>query len=135
MMRGIQLLILIILFKVCFNGYTKETSQVQNIDNDQLFVEISKNLRCPKCENQSIFDSNSQIANDMKFKVNELINKGYSKENIYNYMISRYDNSILYDPPLTVLVIFLWTFPFLILLILLLTLLIKCRKQKLNEFT
>ena len=131
-MRGIQLLILIILFKASFNGYTKEPAKVQNIDNDRLFIEISKNLRCPKCENQSIFDSNSQIANDMKFKVNELINKGYSKENIYNYMISRYDNSILYDPPLTVLVIFLWTFPFLILLILLLTLFNKCRKQKLN---
>ena len=132
MMRVLQLLILIMLFKASFNGYTKETFQDQNIDNEKLYVEISKKLRCPKCENQSIFDSNSQIANDMKFKVNELINKGYSKEKIYNYMISRYDNAILYDPPLTVLVIFLWTFPFLMLLIFLLTLFNKCKKQKLN---
>ncbi|HHS7542512.1 TPA: cytochrome c-type biogenesis protein CcmH, partial [Salmonella enterica] len=66
---------------------------------------------CPKCQNNSIADSGSMIATDLRQKVYELIQEGKSNKEIVDYMVARYGNFVTYDPPLTPLTILLWVLP------------------------
>ena len=68
-------------------------------------------LRCPKCQNQNISDSNAELAKDMRNKTYELVQAGRSKEQVIDYMVARYGNFVRYDPPITPATIFLWLGP------------------------
>lgn len=78
---------------------------------EQRFRQLTEQLRCPKCQNNSIADSNSMIATDLRQKVYELMQEGKSKQEIIDYMVARYGNFVTYDPPLTPLTILLWVLP------------------------
>lgn len=78
---------------------------------EQQFRQLTEQLRCPKCQNNSIADSGSMIATDLRQKVYELIQEGKSNKEIVNYMVARYGNFVTYDPPLTPLTILLWVLP------------------------
>ncbi|EOC8557570.1 cytochrome c-type biogenesis protein CcmH, partial [Salmonella enterica subsp. enterica serovar Mbandaka] len=68
-------------------------------------------LRCPKCQNNSIADSNAMIATDMRRRVYDLMQEGKSRQEIIDYMVARYGNFVTYDPPLTPLTVLLWVLP------------------------
>ncbi len=74
-------------------------------------MKLTEELRCPKCQNNSIADSNSMIATDLRQKVYELMQEGKSKKEIVDYMVARYGNFVTYDPPLTPLTVLLWVLP------------------------
>lgn len=78
---------------------------------EQQFRQLTEQLRCPKCQNNSIADSNSMIAVDLRQKVYELMQEGKSQKEIIDYMVARYGNFVTYDPPLTPLTILLWVLP------------------------
>lgn len=78
---------------------------------EQQFRQLTAELRCPKCQNNSIADSNSMIATDMRQKVYELMQEGKNKQEIVDYMVARYGNFVTYDPPLTPLTVLLWLLP------------------------
>ena len=88
-----------------------DTWQFKNEAQEQAFREITSQLRCPKCQNNSIADSNAMIAADMRLKVYELQQQGQSKEQIVAYMVARYGNFVSYEPPLTAGTILLWLIP------------------------
>lgn len=78
---------------------------------EQQFYQLTAALRCPKCQNNSIADSDAMIATDMRQKVYELMQQGKSKAEIIDYMVARYGNFVTYDPPLTPLTLLLWLSP------------------------
>ncbi|HAV1788639.1 TPA: cytochrome c-type biogenesis protein CcmH [Enterobacter hormaechei subsp. xiangfangensis] len=78
--------------------------------------EITQSLRCPKCQNSSIADSDAMIADDMRRKVFELQQKGESKAQIIDYMTLRYGEFVTYQPPVTGPTLVLWLGPIFILL-------------------
>jgi cytochrome c-type biogenesis protein CcmH len=78
---------------------------------EQLFYDLSKQLRCPKCQNQNIADSNSQLAQDLRRKTYELVKQGKSEQQVIDYMVARFGNFVSYDPPLTPATLFLWLGP------------------------
>ncbi|MTH46480.1 cytochrome c-type biogenesis protein CcmH [Intestinirhabdus alba] len=78
---------------------------------EQQFRQLTEQLRCPKCQNNSIADSNSMIATDLRQKVYELMQEGKSRQEIIDYMVARYGNFVTYDPPLTPLTVLLWVMP------------------------
>ncbi|WP_411841695.1 cytochrome c-type biogenesis protein [Raoultella terrigena] len=88
-----------------------DTWQFKNEAQEQAFREVTSQLRCPKCQNNSIADSNAMIAADMRLKVYELQQQGQSKEQIVAYMVARYGNFVSYEPPLTAGTILLWLIP------------------------
>ncbi|MFK3704019.1 cytochrome c-type biogenesis protein CcmH [Klebsiella sp. NPDC088457] len=88
-----------------------DTWQFKNEAQEQAFREITSQLRCPKCQNNSIADSNAMIAADMRLKVYELMQQGQSKEQIIAYMVARYGNFVSYQPPLTAATLLLWLVP------------------------
>lgn len=85
--------------------------QFKSEEQEQTFREITSQLRCPKCQNNSIADSNAMIAADMRLKVYELMQQGESKAQIIDYMVARYGNFVSYEPPVTPGTLLLWLVP------------------------
>ncbi|MFH0265603.1 cytochrome c-type biogenesis protein [Vibrio rumoiensis] len=75
------------------------------------FQELSHTLRCPKCQNNSISDSNAELAKDLRLKVYQMTKQGKSKQEIVDYMVARYGNFVTYNPPLTPSTAVLWLAP------------------------
>ena len=75
------------------------------------FIELTKALRCPKCQNQNLADSDAMIAQDLKRKVHELILQGQSSEQIIHFMKQRYGDFVYYQPPVNPTTIWLWILP------------------------
>lgn len=80
-------------------------------EQEQAWRELTAQLRCPKCQNNSIADSNAAIATDMREKVWSLLQEGKSREEIVGYMVARYGQFVTYDPPFTVATSLLWLLP------------------------
>ena len=76
-----------------------------------LFVELTKALRCPKCQNQNLAGSDAMIANDLKRKVYQLVKEGQSQEQIIDYMKQRYGDFVYYQPPVNSMTVWLWLLP------------------------
>ena len=79
--------------------------------------EISKNIRCMVCQNQSIDDSSSPIARDLRILIRNKIEEGSRDQEIYKFLTKRYGDFILLKPPLKVNTIALWFLPFLFFII------------------
>jgi cytochrome c-type biogenesis protein CcmH len=75
------------------------------------FNALNKELRCPKCQNQNLADSNSPIAADLRREVYEMLQQGKADIEIVNFMVSRYGEFVLYRPRVSSLTYFLWFGP------------------------
>jgi cytochrome c-type biogenesis protein CcmH len=75
------------------------------------FNALNKELRCPKCQNQNLADSNSPIAADLRREVHEMLQQGKADIEIVNFMVSRYGEFVLYRPRVSSLTYFLWFGP------------------------
>lgn len=93
-----------------------DTYQFEDEAQEQQFRQLTEQLRCPKCQNNSIADSNAMIASDMRQKVYELQQQGQSKQQIVDYMVARYGHFVTYEPPLTPSTLILWLLPALFVL-------------------
>lgn len=89
--------------------------QFETVEETERFVHLAEALRCPKCQNQNLADSNSPVASDMRQKVYELMLKGQNNEEITQYMIDRYGDFVTYKPPFRPETLLLWFGPILIL--------------------
>ena len=86
-------------------------------NNSLLIDKISKNLRCLICQGQSVYDSQSDFANSVKFLINKKIEEGNSEDEIYDYLINKYGQWIVYDPELNKKNLLLWAFPLILFII------------------
>ena len=75
---------------------------------------IYKNLRCLICQGQSVADSNSEFAQTIKLVVSDQINEGKSEKEIYNFLIEKYGEWIVYKPSLNKTNFLLWFLPYLV---------------------
>jgi cytochrome c-type biogenesis protein CcmH len=80
------------------------------------FQHLTHQLRCPMCQNETLADSNAPIARDLRNQIFKLMQQGKSDDEIKQYLVARYSDYILYDPPLKPGTILLWFGPLLILL-------------------
>jgi len=101
--------------------------------NDKLKNKIYKNLRCVVCQGQTIYESNSDFAVDLKKLVEKKINNGETEQQIYSYLISRYGDWIVMTPKFNLSNVLLWIIPIGVFLIGLLTISKITRKSKLNS--
>jgi cytochrome c-type biogenesis protein CcmH len=82
----------------------------------QRYDELASVLRCPKCQNQNIAESSSPIASDLRGEIQRMLREGRSNEQIIGFMVSRYGDFVLYDPPLSSRTALLWFGPAALLL-------------------
>lgn len=95
---------------------TIDVLQFKDEAQEQQFRQLTEELRCPKCQNNSIADSDAMIAADMRQKVWTLLQEGKSRDEIVDYMVARYGQFVTYDPPFTPATSLLWLLPALALL-------------------
>ena len=78
-------------------------------------MELSDELRCLVCQNQTLADSHAELAIDLKNQVREKLASGMSNQDVINYMVERYGDFVLYRPPVKGATWLLWFGPFLLL--------------------
>jgi len=77
----------------------------------QRYRSLIEELRCPKCQNQNIADSDAPIAMDLRAQVYRMLEEGQSNEQIIDFLVSRYGDFVLYKPPVTARTLLLWYGP------------------------
>ena len=87
----------------------------ENLNNK--IKKLTLELRCMTCQNQSVYDSDSEFANDIKNIVREKFNEGLNEKEIKMFLTDRYGEYILFKPYFSLKNMLLWIFPFLILLV------------------
>jgi cytochrome c-type biogenesis protein CcmH len=107
-------------------GAFAQTESVTRLDaNGQLedptlqvrFERITKELRCLVCQNESIADSNVELASDLRRQVREMLVAGKSDEAIFKFMTDRYGEFVRFGPPLSAKTLLIWGAPFIALLL------------------
>mgnify|MGYP001433235487 CR=1 FL=1 len=111
-----KIIIIISIFLVQFfsnNVYTVEPDEILKNKQQELRARnISKNIRCMVCQNQSIDESNAPLARDLRILIREKIKEGKNNDEIYNFLTDRYGDFILLKPPLKLSTLALWFLPF-----------------------
>lgn len=110
-----------------------DTYKFNSVEQEQQYRHLTESLRCPKCQNNSIADSNAMIASDMRLKVYELLQKGQTPDQVKQYMVARYGNFVTYEPPVMPSTIILWAGPALFVIIGALVIILRSRKRSLND--
>ena len=133
MTREFKIIITIFLLFFFSNQLSAFAKSLNNeIDVNNRIREISQNVRCLVCQNQSIDESNSELAKDLKILIKEKLIFGDSDEEIYGFLKERYGDYILLKPPLNLNTVILWFLPFIVLMFgsILIFKIIKSNKRK-----
>ena len=86
-----------------------------NADNEQRIRQLEEKLRCLVCQNQSLADSNAELAGDLRKQVREQVAAGRSDEQILEFLVQRYGDFVRYEPPFKATTALLWIGPFALL--------------------
>jgi len=114
-MKYLSALILLLMVSLSVSAVI-ETYEFSTPALEQRYRELSAELRCPKCQNQNIADSNAPIAQDLRKLLHEQLESGASDEEILDYMVARYGEFVRYRPRYSGATALLWLAPFLLLL-------------------
>ena len=88
-----------------------------NPEQEARYHQLTLELRCPKCQNQSIADSDALVAQDLRRAVYQQVESGKSDQQVIDFMVQRYGDFILYRPPVNKVTWLLWFGPALMLLV------------------
>jgi cytochrome c-type biogenesis protein CcmH len=93
------------------------------------FQHLTRQLRCLVCQNENLADSNADLARDLRREVFGLMQQGRTDEQIKQYLVDRYSDFVLYDPPVKPATLLLWFGPALFLLMGAAVVLVTIRKR------
>ena len=127
----------IIIISICLiqsfsnNSYAVEPYEVLKNQKQELRArDISKNIRCMVCQNQSIDESNAPLAKDLRILIRNKIKEGNRDDEIYKFLTDRYGDFILLKPPFKLSTLALWFLPFIFLIIGMLIVFLHDKKSK-----
>ena len=106
-----------------------EAYEFDNPRNEQRFHDLAEELRCLVCQNQSIAESNADLAKDLRREVYEMIREGKSDEEIVEFLVARYGDFVRYRPPVQPSTYLLWAGPMILLAIGLVVLVVVIRRR------
>ena len=116
--------IFVIILSICSiqffsnNSYAVEPNEILENQKQELRARnISKNIRCMVCQNQSIDESNAPLAKDLRILIRNKIKEGNKDKEIYKFLTVRYGDFILLKPPIKFSTLALWFLPFIFLII------------------
>lgn len=114
-----QILVFVTAIIIAFNAaaFNSDTYTFEDEVTQIRYNALVKELRCPKCQNQNLADSNSPIAADLRREVYEMLQQNKSDGEIVDFMVKRYGEFVLYRPKVSSLTYILWFGPAILLLI------------------
>ena len=110
-----------------------DTYEFKDDATRERFKHLTFELRCPKCQNQNLQDSNSPIASDLRNEVYKMLQDGNADSEIVDFMVARYGEFVLYRPPVNETTYVLWYGPFGLVAIGIVVVLIISRKRKRSD--
>lgn len=111
-------------------GQPKEPIVFENPQIESDYLELSEELRCLVCQNQNLIDSNAELADDLRREVAKMLKQGKNKEQVTEFMVDRYGDFVLYNPPFKAQTWLLWGGPFVLMFFGIFILLKKIRAAK-----
>ncbi len=117
MSKYLTTLLFLSLMLVPATGLGIEVYDFETAEQEALYQDLAKELRCLVCQNQNLADSDAGLAKDLKDQVAAFVIAGQDGETIKQYMVDRYGDFVTYDPPMNASTIFLWFSPLVVLLI------------------
>jgi cytochrome c-type biogenesis protein CcmH len=123
-------LLFIFLLMMSVSIYAVDTHQLSDPKQQENYETLTKELRCLVCQNQTIADSNAELAADLRQQVFEKLQQGKSREEIVQFMTDRYGDFVLYKPPFKGKTSLLWIAPVVFLVMGLITVFFFIRRKK-----
>lgn len=106
----------LLLFHMSASAAPMDTYTFESDEQEKIFQSLNEELRCLVCQNQSIAESNADLANDLRAEIHKLLQAGNNEAEIKAFMVDRYGDYVLYDPPFKPLTWLLWIGPIVIFL-------------------
>ena len=106
----IQFVLLLLLFPITF-AESIEVKDFESLNQESRYHALIENIRCPVCQGQSIGGSNSSLAKDLREQVRQMILINKSNEEIYQFMVERYGDFVVFKPPINLKTYLLWFAP------------------------
>ena len=124
----IQFALLLLLFQTSF-AESIEAKDFESLDQERRYHALIEDIRCPVCQGQSISGSNSNLAKDLREQVRQMILSNKSNEEIYQFMVERYGDFVIFKPPINWKTYLLWFTP-LVFLVFCIIYLIRSTREK-----
>lgn len=128
-MKRFLVLLLVLLCSFSLAHAANEFYEFETAAQERKFNQLTRELRCPKCQNQSIADSDAPLAMDMRERVYQMVMAGDSREEIIDFMKLRYGDFVHYKPPIKPSTIILWLAPSLVIVLGAITVIVNLRGQ------
>lgn len=128
MMKWLPILMLSLLPVFAHAGEAKDMADDPVLE--KRMVVLAEKLRCLVCQNESLASSHAELAEDLRREVREQMSLGKSDQEIIDYLVSRYGDFVLYDPPMKSYTVLLWFGPFALLSIGVGMLIYQVRKRR-----
>ena len=94
------------------------------------YENMLEEIRCLVCQNQSLSDSNADLAQDLRQEIHGMLDEGHSEEDVVDFLVARYGDFVLYRPPLRLDTLLLWAGPFVLLLLAAIAITIRVRSNQ-----
>jgi len=104
-------LLFILLLVISINSHAVDSRQLSDPKQQESYETLTKELRCLVCQNQTIADSNAELASDLRRQVYEMLQQGKTEQEIIRYMTDRYGEFVLYKPAFAGKTSLLWIAP------------------------
>ena len=98
------------------SAYGTEVRQFDDPEKQQSYESLIKELRCLVCQNQSLADSDADLAKDLRDEVYTIIQSGKNEQEAVKFLVDRYGDFVLYRPPFKATTSLLWAGPFALLI-------------------
>lgn len=95
---------------------THEIYPFKNNEQQTRFSYLTQQLRCLVCQNETLADSDAPLAQDLRNQIASMVQQGISNQKIIHYLVARYGDFVLFNPPFKTSTYLLWSLPFLLLL-------------------
>lgn len=126
-----RVIVLSVLFSLSLSALAAiDTYEFADEATRERFHQLTYELRCPKCQNQNLQDSNSPIASDLRNEIYKMLQAGSNNAEIIDFMVARYGDFVLYRPPVNQMTYILWYGPAALVIMGVLVVLIITRKKK-----
>ncbi|TXI17516.1 MAG: cytochrome c-type biogenesis protein CcmH [Nitrosomonas sp.] len=130
-MKVTKLLLLLLLLMTPLAGWSKEAIPVaEDPEVEKRMLALTMDLRCLVCQNEPISDSRAEFSNDIRREIREQIKANKSDEEIVQFLVDRYGDFILYNPPMKSTTILLWFGPIVLFVIALGALIVHLRRRR-----
>lgn len=110
----------VLMVLLCLLPVFAQAGEAQDMAKDPVLekrmVGLAENLRCLVCQNESLASSHAELAEDLRREVRELMQKGMTDQEIKDYLVARYGDFVLYEPPVKGFTLLLWLGPFALLM-------------------